>query len=105
MLSVSLNKTFPSFLVTSFGFLFQDQKLADALLELGDYKSKHSVFEQTISQLKDQVQQLKDQNALHKAQKGNSNLIIKRYNYIDYLVTCLNANLISNAEIIHHVLF
>ncbi|XP_025090466.1 general vesicular transport factor p115-like [Pomacea canaliculata] len=49
----------------------QDQKLNDMSQRVLELQSKHSAATATIDELRSQVQQLKDQNALLKAQKGS----------------------------------
>ncbi|KAL8607337.1 hypothetical protein ACOMHN_039487 [Nucella lapillus] len=50
----------------------QDQRLNDMSQQVLELQSKHSSATATIGEMRSQVQQLKDQNALLKAQKGGS---------------------------------
>ena len=51
----------------------QDQKLNDMSQQVLELQSKHTTASTTIEELQSQIQQLKDQNALLKAQKGKYN--------------------------------
>ena len=48
----------------------QDQKLNEMSQQVLELQSKHSSATATIEELRSQIQQLKDQNSLLKAQRG-----------------------------------